>query len=183
MPIEAGGTAFTGCKRGYVSAVNPASGATIWQYQVGKGYMFTTVTTGGGVVIAATQDGRISAVTDESAPWPIQDLHIQRSGPTQIRLDWSPRLRADEYRIYRGVNAPDFVPGTFYATTANTFFEDAAAGDTANQYTYLVTAYNTYGESDESNRAGEFDKGLYNVKKGTADNKSAQVEVVKVKKR
>jgi|GEM_PF-320858 len=181
MPIEAGGTVFTGCKRGYVSAVSPSNGATQWQYQVGKGYMFTTATTGGGVVISATQDGRISAVTDESAPWPIQDLQIESSGPTQIRLGWSPRLRAEEYRIYRGVNDPDFVPGSYYATTANTYFEDAAAGDTSNNYYYLVTTYNTYGESDESNRVGEFDRSLANMKKGAA--RLEQVEVVKIKKR
>ena len=182
MPIESGGTVFTGCKRGYVSAVNPASGATIWQYQVGKGYMFTTVTTGGGAVIAATQDGRVSAVTDASAPWPILDLEIEKSSD-KIRLDWSPRLRADEYRIYRGVNDPDFVPGTYYATTANTYFEEAAVGDTTNHYTYLVTASNTYGESDESNRVGEFDRMLGNMKKGTDMSRGAQVEVIRVKKR
>jgi outer membrane protein assembly factor BamB len=183
MPIESGGTVFTGCKRGYVSAANPSNGATLWQYQVGKGYMFTTVTVGGGVVIAATQDGRICAVTDESAPWPIQDLEIESFGPIKIHLDWSPRLRASEYRIYRGVNDPDFVPGSYYATTANTYFEDASAGDTANNYTYLVTAYNTHGESDESNRVGEFDRSLGNMKKGVVETRADQVEVVKVKKR
>jgi outer membrane protein assembly factor BamB len=167
MPIEVGGVIYTGCKRGYITAANPANGATHWQYEVGKGYMFTTVTTGAGVVIAATQDGRISAIADESAPWPIDDLDIEKSSSSQIRLDWSPRLRADEYRIYRGVNDPDFVPGGFYATTANTYFEDTATGDPANNYYYLVTSFNTHGESTESNRVGEYDISLANMKKGT----------------
>jgi outer membrane protein assembly factor BamB len=183
MPMESGGTILTGCKRGYVSAVNPANGATIWQYQAGKGYMFTTVTIGGGVVIAATQDGRISAVTDESAPWPINDLEIQKSDSSQVRLDWSPRLRASEYRIYRGLNDPDFVPGGYYATTANTYFEDTSAGDPANNYYYLVTAYNTHGESVESNRVGEVDKNLYNVKKGASQEEPEHGTVVKLKTR
>jgi fibronectin type 3 domain-containing protein len=181
MPIEAGGVIYTGCKRGYITAASPTNGATLWQYEAGKGYMFTTVTTGAGVVIAATQDGRISAIADESAPWPVDDLEIEKSSSNQIRLDWSPRLRADEYRIYRGVNDPEFVPGGFYATTANTYFEDASTGDTANNYYYLVTTYNTYGESDESNRVGEFDLVVRNMKKGAA--RSEQVEVLKVRKR
>jgi outer membrane protein assembly factor BamB len=178
MPIEYGGTIFTGCKRGYISAVNPSNGATIWQYEVGKGYMFTTVTVGGGVVIAATQDGRICAVTDESAPWPINDLNIEKSSSSQIRLDWSPRLRATEYRIYRGVNDPYFTPGSPYDTTPNTSYLDATAGDPANNYYYVVTAYNTYGESDESNRVGEFDLQLNDCKDGQSASRSDRGTVV-----
>jgi outer membrane protein assembly factor BamB len=180
MPIEYGGTIYTGCKRGYIAAVNPTNGATLWKYQVGKGYMFTTVTVGNDAAIAATQDGRISAVVDASAPWPIHDLESQKAGATQIQLAWSPKAGATEYRIYRGVNDPDFTPGSPYATTTNAYYLDATAGDPANNYYYVVTAYNTYGESNESNRVGEFDIQLLTCKGGDSVSRSDRgTEVVK----
>jgi outer membrane protein assembly factor BamB len=166
MPMEDGGILYTGCKRGYIAAVNPANGATLWKYQVGKGYMFTTVTVGNGAVIAATQDGRVSAVVDASAPWSIHDLESHKAGPTQIQLAWSPKAGATEYRIYRAVNDPYFTPGSPYDTTPNTYYLDSAVGDTANNYFYVVRAANTHGESDDSNRVGEFDKEVFSCKGG-----------------
>ena len=183
MPIEYGGIIYTGCKRGYIAAVNPANGANLWKYQVGKGYMFTTVTTGNGAVIAATQDGRITAVVDASAPWPIRDLETYKAESGKIQLTWSPKAGATEYRIYRAVNDPNFTPGSPYATTANTYYLDSAAGDPVNNYYYLVTAYNTYGESDESNRVGEFDKNLLNCKEKTSERASYRSSVVSLKRR
>ena len=166
MPMEYGGTIYTGCKRGYIAAVNPANGANLWKYQVGKGYMFTTVTTGNGAAIAATQDGRITAVVDASAPWPIGDLETYKAGSGKIQLAWSPKAGATEYRIYRAVNDPNFTQGSPYATTPNSNYQDSSAGDPANNYYYLVTAYNTHGEIEEPNRVSEFDRDLTATKQG-----------------
>ncbi len=183
MPIEYGGTIYTGCKRGYVVAVNPTNGATLWKYQVGKGYMFTTVTTGNGAAIAATQDGRICAVVDASAPWPIGDLESQKAGATEIRLSWSPKAGATEYRIFRGVNDPGFTPGSPYDATPDVYYLDSSAGDPANNYYYVVRAANTYGESDDSNRVGEFDRSLQNAKRGGNQRGSKREQVASVKRR
>jgi len=76
-------------------------------------------------------------------------------------------LTVDHYVVYRG-DDPGFAPGSpdSIGATAGTSYEDpdAAVKDTVTNHTYVVRAVDGNGrKADDSNRAGEFDRGLISI--------------------
>jgi hypothetical protein len=109
-------------------------------------------------------------------PAAVESLRIYPDGgPTDVndvRLKWAPVTTSyqgnlqpvDDYVIYRDT-VPSFTPGPAkqLATTVATEYEDVgAAGNTAVNYYYVVTARKSGYESAPSGCVGEFDKGLSN---------------------
>jgi len=77
-----------------------------------------------------------------------------------VRLEWSESDYTTHYNIYRGTT-PFFTPTTPVTSVTTTYYVDVGyAGDPSTNYFYVVTAANQYGESDYSDRIGEFDFGL-----------------------
>jgi fibronectin type 3 domain-containing protein len=70
----------------------------------------------------------------------------------------------DHYIVYRSTTASD--PGDSIAATVMTSYTDTdVVGNESVQYFYSVKAIDTVGnKSEESNRVGEFDRGLVRVK-------------------
>jgi len=112
-------------------------------------------------------------------PAAVEDLEIYTAFGTvlpvtkDIRLIWSPVTTSyqgnpqpvDFYTVYRDT-VPYFTPGPakLLATTATTTYVDPnAAGNTAVNYFYCVTAWKSGLESASSREVGEFDRGLLNV--------------------
>jgi hypothetical protein len=111
-----------------------------------------------------------------TTPAAVESLRIYPDGgPTDvndIRLLWSPvitdtagnLIAVDYYMIYRSTS-PNFTPGPAkqLASTTATQYEDVnAAGNTAINYYYRVTAWKSGCESAPSGCVGEFDKFLQN---------------------
>lgn|GEM_PF-2200093 len=103
-------------------------------------------------------------------PEPVDDLKVQKAG-SRLRLSWSEPwddLGVDWYVIYCDTMA-DFTSadGDSIGTTVDTFFIDpgGTVGDPGMNRFYLIRAVDVTGKrSDDSNRAGEFDKNLSNTK-------------------
>jgi hypothetical protein len=112
----------------------------------------------------------VTVTTSPVPPEAIVDLNAQLS--SSIHLNWSPvttdtaggSVTIDHYVIHRDTIF-DFAasPANSLAATADAFFDDitAADGDTAVNHYYLVRAVRAGGgTSEDSNRAGEFDRFL-----------------------
>jgi len=110
------------------------------------------------------------------SPAAIADLAAILSG-SAIRLDWSAvtednvgiPMVVDHYTIYRHSN-PDFSPGPgdSIGGTSGTSYSDPAPGlkDPGTNHYYVVKAVDENGtKSSDSNRVGEFDRQILNVKK------------------
>ena len=90
-------------------------------------------------------------------PTAISDLSIIKKTSTSVQLEWGAIENADNYAIYRGT-VPFFTSEEAHATVSGLSFEDPnSAGNPDVNYFYYVTAVNEVGESDISNRVGEFD--------------------------
>jgi hypothetical protein len=104
-----------------------------------------------------------------SGPPPLTPvLHIARLNATQAELWWNAIAGATAYRLYRGT-AASFVPGTHWQQvtgTSHTFSQ--GIGDPLTNYFFLCRSVGAWGESDDSNRVGEFDFGT------TATEKTAE---------
>jgi len=109
------------------------------------------------------------------APAAIADLGARLAGD-RLHLAWSAvtedavgvPLAVDYYVIYRG-NDPSFSPGPSDSIggTAGTSYDDPAAAlkDPGTNHYYVVRAVDDSGrKADDSNRAGEFDRGLISGK-------------------
>jgi hypothetical protein len=109
-------------------------------------------------------------------PAAITDLAATLSG-SAIRLDWSAvtedtmgiPMAVDHYTIYRHSD-PDFSPGPAdsIGSTSGMSHSDPAPGlkDPGMNHYYLVKAVDESGrKSSDSNRVGEFDRQILNVKK------------------
>ncbi len=83
---------------------------------------------------------------------------ISLMAPT-VDLNWSAVSGATSTNIYRAQNDPYFTPGSVHANTSDLFYSESAAGNPANNYTYIVRAVGCGGavESADSQRLGEFD--------------------------
>jgi len=110
-------------------------------------------------------------VTVADVPLAVNDLKAVLSGNDMFLL-WSPPpgpMTIDHYVIYRDtVPGFDSGGGDSIGVTADTFYVDpgiGAIGDPRLNCYYLVQAVDVLGKkSDDSNRAGEFDKDLPNSK-------------------
>ncbi|MEM7114986.1 MAG: hypothetical protein AAF614_21290 [Chloroflexota bacterium] len=73
-----------------------------------------------------------------------------------IELGWTSSVPTAN--VYRATNDPYFTPTTFYYGFVSSGWSDfQAANDPANNYTYIIRAYTSCGESVDSQRVGEFD--------------------------
>lgn len=118
----------------------------------------------------------VDIIDDNSAIWPdkntensdlsikkpeaIKDLTIEKQ-ENSLKLSWSQVDQAKKYYIYRSTE-PYFTPSkdNLIKKTKKTEFTDKTkgiVGDPDKNYFYVVTAVNKHGESDISNRVGEFD--------------------------
>jgi len=112
---------------------------------------------------------KISAIKVETLPaqalTPITDLSINSEGGNSLRLSWSASDNAVSYNIYRGTT-PFFSPDTPIDNTVDlTYVDNNVTGDPNTNYFYIVTAINAAGESESSNRIGEFDYELITTAK------------------
>jgi hypothetical protein len=74
-----------------------------------------------------------------------------------IQLNWT----GGTANIYRAVNDPYFTPGVVYASGVSSIWPDpGAAGNPADNHTYIIRAIGDCGESGNSQRLGEFDFGI-----------------------
>jgi hypothetical protein len=115
-------------------------------------------------------------MVDEVPPFPVDNLRtrLKKSGKTtgDIELLWSlpyDNIGVDHYLVYRDTTAGG--PGDSLDQVAGTYYIDSgAAGDTLVNYYYHVKAVDAAGNvSEESNRAGEFDRRVGNgTKQGRA---------------
>lgn len=107
-----------------------------------------------------TVDVKVSATQDAILPEKIAAIWGEKEAPDGVRLEWSESDYTTHYNVYRGTT-PFFTPTTPVSSVTTTYYVDAGyAGDPATNYFYVVTAANQYGESDYSDRIGEFDFGL-----------------------
>ncbi|MEM7115129.1 MAG: hypothetical protein AAF614_22005 [Chloroflexota bacterium] len=73
-----------------------------------------------------------------------------------VQLSWTSSVATAN--VYRATNDPYFTPTTAYATGVGSGWSDTGAvGDAVNNYTYIIRATNSCGESGNSQRLGEFD--------------------------
>ena len=103
-----------------------------------------------------------AAITDLGARLAGDRLHLTWSAVTVDQVGVP--LSVDHYVVYRG-DDPSFSPGApdSIGATAGTSFDDPAAAvkDTVTNHYYVVRAVDgSGGTADDSNRAGEFDRGL-----------------------
>ncbi len=74
-----------------------------------------------------------------------------------IDLNWTGGMA----NIYRAINDPYFSPGAVYALAVSSVWPDpGAAGDPADNHTYIIRASGNCGESADSQRLAEFDFAL-----------------------
>ncbi len=95
-----------------------------------------------------------------SGPSPlIPVLHIARLNATQAGLWWNAVAGATAYRLYRDT-AAFFVPGSHWQQVTGTSYTfSQGIGDPNTNYFFLCRSVGACGESDDSNRVGEFDFG------------------------
>ena len=74
-------------------------------------------------------------------PNPVTDLQVINQTLTSVNLNWSPSSLATGYRVYRGE--------VKIADTQNLYYEDTGLSIGAT-YTYSVSAFNPYGESQKT---------------------------------
>lgn len=103
------------------------------------------------------------AIGDLEIALELDDLHLSWS---PVSLDTAGYLKeVDHYTIYRTTDPYAAVGDPDSLGTANeiSYVDQSAAGDTLVQYFYVVKAVDCDGvKSAESNRVGEFDKGVSN---------------------
>lgn len=92
-------------------------------------------------------------------PTAVANTTIQPSGGS-VQLSWT--SGAPDFNIYRAANDPYFVPGALYATSGSPWTDPdgAVLGNVGLNYSYLIRASNSCGESADSQRLGEFDFAL-----------------------
>jgi len=110
-----------------------------------------TITSNGG-----TMDLSVNIRVPEK-PDAVNDLSINSEAGNSIQLSWSVSDSAVSYNIYCGTT-PFFSPDIpKFNTTDLTYVDNNITGDPGTNYYYGITAVNAAGESEISNRIGEFD--------------------------
>ena len=99
----------------------------------------------------------IVSINVAEKPEVVTGLSITREGEMSVRLTWDESSNATSYNIYRGTT-PFFSPVIPIENTSDlTYVDHNSIGDPNTNYYYVVTAVSAAGESDISNRIGEFD--------------------------
>ncbi|MBN1153806.1 FG-GAP repeat protein [candidate division KSB1 bacterium] len=149
----------------WISSVTPASGSLQENQEV---ELTVTVDRHGltvgdyaGTIHISSNGGAKDVGIDMSVsgtiPMAISDLSVMKKTATSLQLEWGAIGNADHYHVFRGTT-PFFTSDQVHATTSDPFYEDPnSLGNPDVNYFYYITAENTIGESDVSNRVGEFD--------------------------
>jgi hypothetical protein len=152
-----------------------------YPFEAGTGHDVTLTNDANEIVIADAVRWVYSAPLEpEAPPAAVADLASTKSAG-DIALTWSPvtqdtagsPLTVDRYVIYRDEN-PSAEPTDSIGVTAGSEYTDpGAAGATGVNYYYVVRAVSdAKGKSAPSNRVGEFDLFLGNVKKAAPERSS-----------
>jgi len=153
-----------------------------YPFTAGTGHDVTLTNDADEIVIAdAVRWQYIESLEPDAPPAAVDDL-ASHTAAGDIMLTWSPvsqdtaghPLTVDRYVVYRN-DDPAVVPGDSIGASAGTAYADpGAAGSTGTNYTYVVRAVSdAKGKSAPSNRVGEFDLYLGNVKKAVIGGRSA----------
>ncbi len=153
-----------------------------YPFEAGTGHDVTLTNDADEIVIAdAVRWKYIEPLEPDAPPAAVDDLASHAAGG-DIVLTWSPvsqdtaghPLTVDRYVVYRD-DDPAAEPADSIGHTAGTEYIDAgAAGSTGTNYYYIIrAASDAKGKSAPSNRVGEFDRSLENVKKAVIGKRSA----------